>query len=281
MAADLCLAMVQCWEVVGGGDKGGILVRKGHELASAQYDERLSTGALVEETKLVGERLCYTRLTGSGPREGWVSIKLPGKDLVIRTSKRPPPNKAYPAQASSAPPPKAPANSSPVRAAPEPPRAETLRVPAAAEKVKHETSNQDSDIGHATNSHQDARSVVCTADGAMDLGAVGDTESCSHFRIQPMPAIAGLPTGGFTGTLGWFEPLGHLHKVLSGALGVAPSSLSVAYRGRDLEEGATLVSMSVVGTTRVAKTRAKDLRVDFVFMLENGAKIKPELFRSS
>eukprot|EP00439_Symbiodinium_sp_Y106_P041523 s3440_g5.t1 len=35
------------WEVVGGADKGGILVRKGQDLKSEQLADRLSTGALV------------------------------------------------------------------------------------------------------------------------------------------------------------------------------------------------------------------------------------------
>jgi surfactin synthase thioesterase subunit len=64
-------------------DKGGILVRQGQDLKSTQCDERLSTGALVEELKLVGERLHYKRLTGSGPDEGWVSLKVSGKDLLV------------------------------------------------------------------------------------------------------------------------------------------------------------------------------------------------------
>lgn len=72
------------WEVVGGADKGGILVRKGQDLKSEQLADRLSTGALVEELKLVGERLHYKRLTGTGPEEGWISLKVSGKELVVR-----------------------------------------------------------------------------------------------------------------------------------------------------------------------------------------------------
>eukprot|EP00440_Ansanella_granifera_P067391 gb/GFBE01073097.1/.p1 GENE.gb/GFBE01073097.1/~~gb/GFBE01073097.1/.p1 ORF type:complete len:388 (+),score=112.55 gb/GFBE01073097.1/:1-1164(+) len=72
------------WEVVGGADKGGILVRKGQDLKSAQCDDRLSTGALVEELKLIGDRLNYKRLTGTGPEEGWVSIKISGKELLVK-----------------------------------------------------------------------------------------------------------------------------------------------------------------------------------------------------
>merc|ERR1740122_486805 len=70
------------WEIVGGADKGGILVREGRELTSKQAPSRLSTGATVEELELVGERLRYRRVTGSGPDTGWVSIALQGKVLA-------------------------------------------------------------------------------------------------------------------------------------------------------------------------------------------------------
>lgn len=75
------------WEVVGGGDKGGILVREGQGLKSPEAPERLSTGALVREVGLIGERLNYWRLTGTGPETGWVSIALKGKDLLSKTDK--------------------------------------------------------------------------------------------------------------------------------------------------------------------------------------------------
>eukprot|EP00747_Dinoflagellata_sp_TGD_P209918 gnl/TRDRNA2_/TRDRNA2_83282_c0_seq1.p1 gnl/TRDRNA2_/TRDRNA2_83282_c0~~gnl/TRDRNA2_/TRDRNA2_83282_c0_seq1.p1 ORF type:complete len:355 (+),score=72.88 gnl/TRDRNA2_/TRDRNA2_83282_c0_seq1:138-1202(+) len=71
------------WQVVGGVDKGGILVRSGCDLASPQFRDRLSTGALVEEEELVGERLRFRRRSGSGPDGGWVSLKLKEKDLLV------------------------------------------------------------------------------------------------------------------------------------------------------------------------------------------------------
>eukprot|EP00913_Durusdinium_trenchii_P011836 g11118.t1 len=68
--------MVQLlWEVVGGADTGGILVRSGQELTSSKHSERLSTGALVEELCLAGERLHYKRHSGKGPEQGWVSVR--------------------------------------------------------------------------------------------------------------------------------------------------------------------------------------------------------------
>lgn len=70
------------WEVVGGSDKGGILVREGQSTTSKQLADRLSTGALVEELDLRGERLQFKRLTGTGPEIGWVSLSVSGKELV-------------------------------------------------------------------------------------------------------------------------------------------------------------------------------------------------------
>ena len=61
----------QRWEVVGGADKGGILVREGEATASPQTAERLSTGALIEEVELKGDRLSYKLLEGTGPAVGW------------------------------------------------------------------------------------------------------------------------------------------------------------------------------------------------------------------
>jgi len=68
--------------VVGGAGAGGILVRCGQELTSDKHPERLSTGALVEELCLVGERLHYKRQSGRGPEQGWVTVRVAGKELV-------------------------------------------------------------------------------------------------------------------------------------------------------------------------------------------------------
>ncbi|CAE8714802.1 unnamed protein product [Polarella glacialis] len=79
----------QTWEVVGGGDNGGLVVRESRELTSPQEPERLSTGALVGQLKLAGERLHFERLTGTGPDRGWVSISLKGKALLVKSNRRP------------------------------------------------------------------------------------------------------------------------------------------------------------------------------------------------
>jgi len=60
------------------------VVRTGKALSSEATEARLSTGALVEELSLQGERLNYRLISGTGPPEGWVSLKVSGKELVVR-----------------------------------------------------------------------------------------------------------------------------------------------------------------------------------------------------
>mmetsp|Transcript_19907 Transcript_19907/g.55989 ORF Transcript_19907/g.55989 Transcript_19907/m.55989 type:complete len:701 (-) Transcript_19907:39-2141(-) len=81
----------QIWKVVGGADKSGILVRTEQATTSPAVSARLSTGALVLEVELVGDRLCYDRLTGTGPCTGWVSVRVASGDgaLLVRTDEDP------------------------------------------------------------------------------------------------------------------------------------------------------------------------------------------------
>lgn len=76
----------QRWEVVGGADKGGILVRGGQSTTSEQLGDRLATGAVVEELELVGERLRYQKISGAGPDAGWVSTSLKDKELLVKVA---------------------------------------------------------------------------------------------------------------------------------------------------------------------------------------------------
>eukprot|EP00930_Biecheleria_cincta_P083455 TRINITY_DN73029_c0_g1_i1.p1 TRINITY_DN73029_c0_g1~~TRINITY_DN73029_c0_g1_i1.p1 ORF type:complete len:806 (-),score=172.71 TRINITY_DN73029_c0_g1_i1:148-2565(-) len=100
------MAQPQLWEIVGGADKGGILVREGADLKSPEVSGRLATGAHVEELQLKGTRLQYRKVQGSGPETGWISTSLSGKDLAVRierpaakpaSSPSPPPAAASPA----------------------------------------------------------------------------------------------------------------------------------------------------------------------------------------
>merc|ERR1712232_196490 len=69
------------WVVVGGVDKGGIIVREGKDLNSAER-ARLQTGATVREVEKAGNRLYFRKVTGEGPDDGWVNIKLKDKALL-------------------------------------------------------------------------------------------------------------------------------------------------------------------------------------------------------
>lgn len=70
------------WKIVGGADKGGIIVRTGELLTTSAEKERLTTGSKVSELKLVGDRLNYNLVEGSGPRTGWISVRLAGRVLA-------------------------------------------------------------------------------------------------------------------------------------------------------------------------------------------------------
>eukprot|EP00408_Alexandrium_pacificum_P016671 CAMPEP_0171181570 /NCGR_PEP_ID=MMETSP0790-20130122/14325_1 /TAXON_ID=2925 /ORGANISM="Alexandrium catenella, Strain OF101" /LENGTH=377 /DNA_ID=CAMNT_0011646507 /DNA_START=109 /DNA_END=1239 /DNA_ORIENTATION=+ len=81
----------QKWEVAeGAGEagRGGVPVRSGRSATSSEYEERLSAGALVEEVEPAAhDRLHYKLLRGTGPLEGWISTKVSGKDVAVKTSK--------------------------------------------------------------------------------------------------------------------------------------------------------------------------------------------------
>lgn len=76
----------EVWEVVGGADKGGILVRAGRDTKSPELAKRLAFGAQVQQLDLQTDRLNYWLLQGDGPESGWVSVKL--KDKVLLSRKR-------------------------------------------------------------------------------------------------------------------------------------------------------------------------------------------------
>lgn len=76
--------MAPQWKVVGGGANGGIIIRSGQDLKSPQTDERLATGAIVEELQLIGQRLQFKKVSGDGPDEGWASTELKGNELLVR-----------------------------------------------------------------------------------------------------------------------------------------------------------------------------------------------------
>jgi len=78
------------WEVVGsGGGTGGITVRNSKDLNSREAKGgRLATGALVAELELYEDRLRFTRIAGSGPDQGWVSVRAKGSPLLVRVGEQ-------------------------------------------------------------------------------------------------------------------------------------------------------------------------------------------------
>lgn len=95
-AKELLARVTGAWEVIGGGDKGGILVRTGKDTTSEAHAERLATGSLVQELALEGERLQYRLLAGAGPTSGWVSTRVSGKELLARADQVPASSSASP-----------------------------------------------------------------------------------------------------------------------------------------------------------------------------------------
>lgn len=75
------MASCAIWEVVGGAEKGGIVVREDADLKSSECP-RLAPGALVQQLALQGDRLRFAKTVGVGPATGWVSICLRDKPLL-------------------------------------------------------------------------------------------------------------------------------------------------------------------------------------------------------
>jgi len=72
------------WEVVGGALEGGILVRTGIAITSALEGRRLPRGTLLRALHVLGNRLLFRRISGSGPETGWVSITVKDRPLLVR-----------------------------------------------------------------------------------------------------------------------------------------------------------------------------------------------------
>mmetsp|Transcript_23204 Transcript_23204/g.42320 ORF Transcript_23204/g.42320 Transcript_23204/m.42320 type:complete len:1058 (-) Transcript_23204:206-3379(-) len=74
-------------KVVGGKDKGGILVREEKEISSPALLERLSTGSVVRVQASVGCRVFYELVKGTGPQCGWVSTQAGSTTLMMPAEK--------------------------------------------------------------------------------------------------------------------------------------------------------------------------------------------------
>lgn len=80
-------AMAQVWEVVGGGRIGGLIVWEGKSMKSAVKKGRLSCGSLLREEALEDGRLCFSKIAGAGPEEGWTTVKVQKEEMVKKTEK--------------------------------------------------------------------------------------------------------------------------------------------------------------------------------------------------
>jgi len=74
--------LAKTWVVIGGLD-AGIIVRQGSGLNTPKAADRLSYGSLLQEVEILGDRLRYRKIVGSGPAEGWISVKLKDKQLAV------------------------------------------------------------------------------------------------------------------------------------------------------------------------------------------------------
>jgi len=73
------------WEVVGGGAKGGLIVRAGKDTSTSEVGARLATGAIIRELEHDPTgRLRYELVSGTGPASGWVSTRVGAKELVVQ-----------------------------------------------------------------------------------------------------------------------------------------------------------------------------------------------------
>lgn len=83
------------WRVTGGADKGGIVVRVAKEIGSEVLPEKLATTSVVEEIQYGDPRLQYSLISGSGPQEGWVTVKTAKMLLELVLDEAPPPGSKW------------------------------------------------------------------------------------------------------------------------------------------------------------------------------------------
>mmetsp|Transcript_54882 Transcript_54882/g.98555 ORF Transcript_54882/g.98555 Transcript_54882/m.98555 type:complete len:731 (-) Transcript_54882:57-2249(-) len=75
----------ELWEVIAcGNDPRGLTVRQGRELTSEKLQDCLAVGAVVTQLEFDGRRLRYQLLRGSGPEDGWITVRISGEDVAVR-----------------------------------------------------------------------------------------------------------------------------------------------------------------------------------------------------
>jgi tetratricopeptide (TPR) repeat protein len=53
-------------------------------MSSEQLPQKLATGARVSQEEISGNRMRFTKVSGSGPQTGWVSLTASGEDLLVK-----------------------------------------------------------------------------------------------------------------------------------------------------------------------------------------------------
>lgn len=80
------MVAMSVYEVVASAEQGGAPVRENKSLTSKPLG-KLGVGAVVTEVEKAGERMKFTKVSGSGPPAGWVSVKLLAKVAAQRDAK--------------------------------------------------------------------------------------------------------------------------------------------------------------------------------------------------
>lgn len=72
--------------VVGGANNGGIAVHLGSEAFAEECQDRLATGARVEEVAVRDGKMLFEKIDGEGPLCGWASLLLNGSPLLVEAT---------------------------------------------------------------------------------------------------------------------------------------------------------------------------------------------------
>merc|ERR1711907_815588 len=71
------------WVVVGGANTGGINVQSGSQVLSEDLEERLATGAMIEQIDMQDGKVLFQKINGDGPMCGWATVAFDGAPLLV------------------------------------------------------------------------------------------------------------------------------------------------------------------------------------------------------
>mmetsp|Transcript_9260 Transcript_9260/g.25974 ORF Transcript_9260/g.25974 Transcript_9260/m.25974 type:complete len:104 (-) Transcript_9260:384-695(-) len=70
------------WKVVGGQRTSGIFAREQESDTSCKCPVRLGIGTIVEEVQRIGDKIQFKKVSGDGPKAGWVGINIRGQVVL-------------------------------------------------------------------------------------------------------------------------------------------------------------------------------------------------------